>query len=208
MGRPRTRNFHLPAGVRIIGTRYYWQATSAAHRKVLAAAGEPVTVALGPIGEETEMRRRWAALQAKYPSHSLPVAQGLAAVPDGGSLVYFLRAGRRGSVKIGFSSSATSLAKRVALLQVANAEKIKLIGAVLGTRADEKTAHFELRHHRMSGEWFASRAAVTSYIKHALTLGRIPGAWATGGPIVKRPEIVKEKDEETQCSTGTSGTPR
>lgn len=61
MGRRRTRGLHLPAGVRDIGGRWYWQPTSATERAERRSKGLPGSVPLGKAGT-FEARTKWAEL--------------------------------------------------------------------------------------------------------------------------------------------------
>lgn len=61
VGRKRITNPTLPAGVRLIAGRFYWQPTSAAERAARKAAGLPASVPLGAT-LDTQARKRWAEL--------------------------------------------------------------------------------------------------------------------------------------------------
>jgi len=118
---------------------------------------------------------KWRELDEKHPArHSSVLHSEAVAVNIDGPLVYFVRAGKRGNIKIGFSSSSRHLKKRISSLQIGSPLPIILIGAVRGSMMDEQSAHRALEHHRVSGEWFARSRAVTSYVMHALSIGRIP----------------------------------
>lgn len=99
-------------------------------------------------------------------------ARGRFTIPDG-PMVYFIR-GLGGSVKIGFTSSKAALEGRMSALRVGSPRDLMLLGAVAGSREDERRAHAELRLFRRSGEWFGPHKAVTSFVKGALRAGRIP----------------------------------
>lgn len=60
MGRPRVRNKDLPAGVRLVGGRYYWRPASQVERDRRRAQGMSESVPLG--ADPTAMRKAWARL--------------------------------------------------------------------------------------------------------------------------------------------------
>lgn len=61
LGRPRKSPFDLlPAGVRKIGERFYWQPTSSKEKAARIAAGLPVSIALGD--DPDAMRKAWGKL--------------------------------------------------------------------------------------------------------------------------------------------------
>lgn len=61
VGRRRSTGLHLPAGVREIGARWYWQPTGARERAERRANGLPGSVPLGKAGS-FEARAKWAEL--------------------------------------------------------------------------------------------------------------------------------------------------
>lgn len=63
--------------------------------------------------------------------------------------VYFART--RKAIKIGY---AKDVAKRVAALQVGNANKLRVVLELPGTERDERQIHWLFEEHRMRGEWF------------------------------------------------------
>lgn len=65
--------------------------------------------------------------------------------------VYFVQKGDVGPVKIGF---AKDVRQRCNGLQTSSEQRLCLLGVIPGTPALEKKIHAELRHHRLSGEWF------------------------------------------------------
>src|SRR5262245_36126981 len=73
VGRRRQSNLTLPAGVRRIGERYYWQPTSQTERNERRKSGLPVSVPLGPVFDE-RARISWARL-AGYRDEA-PAAEG------------------------------------------------------------------------------------------------------------------------------------
>lgn len=61
VGRRRQSNTSLPAGVRLIGGRYYWQPTSKAERDKRKVDGLKASEALGPVLDQAA-REKWAEL--------------------------------------------------------------------------------------------------------------------------------------------------
>lgn len=70
---------------------------------------------------------------------------------ENSGFVYFIRAGRTNSVKIGY---AKNVEKRLATHQTSSPHKLELIGFLPGTIADESDWHDRFRDHRIRGEWF------------------------------------------------------
>jgi hypothetical protein len=75
--------------------------------------------------------------------------------------VYFIQAGKRGDIKIGYS---TNIKKRISTLQTAMAEKIKLLGYITGNSTTEKELHYTFRILRKKGEWFICDASIINYL--------------------------------------------
>jgi hypothetical protein len=65
-------------------------------------------------------------------------------------LIYAVRAGD--DVKIGFTSRSPR--KRLKELQIGHGLPLRLVATKRGTRVDEQTLHWRLRHARVRGEWF------------------------------------------------------
>lgn len=70
---------------------------------------------------------------------------------EGDGFIYFVCTGNGGPVKIGWSLHPE---RRLAMLQVGNPERLKLLGAVAGTREDERRIHDALAPEHILGEWF------------------------------------------------------
>jgi len=69
-----------------------------------------------------------------------------------GGVVYFLRCGETGPVKIGWSGSMTL--SRIRSLQTAHYEDLTVIGYIVGGRSVEGAWHKRFRLFRIRGEWF------------------------------------------------------
>jgi hypothetical protein len=102
-----------------------------------------------------------------------PTAQRRSANVPSGGYVYFIRGGD--AIKIGFSKEPPS---RLPDLQVANPEKLDLIGAVRGTRKDERELHQMFCHLEIRGEWFRAELELIEYINSALA----DEAWENARP--------------------------
>jgi hypothetical protein len=67
-------------------------------------------------------------------------------------MIYFIQAGSRGLVKIGFSGGHPR--QRMACLQIGSPVKLRLIGMSPGNQKDEAEWHRRFAHLREHGEWF------------------------------------------------------
>jgi hypothetical protein len=66
-------------------------------------------------------------------------------------MIYFIRSGRRGLVKIGYTTNAQA---RLENLQCGSAEPLTIIGLAEGDRKAESDWHRRFAHLRLHGEWF------------------------------------------------------
>lgn len=85
------------------------------------------------------------------------------------SLVYFLRAGDDGPIKIGFTSGP--VAKRIGEIQVGCPWPLCLIGTVHGERQHETWLHRRFRAISLSGEWFSPSADLLAAIEQMVAPG-------------------------------------
>lgn len=77
--------------------------------------------------------------------------------------VYFARPGNRGCVKIGFAGDFES---RIAQLQTASPEELRIVGVIPGATIEEEHAiHRLLAAYCIGGEWFAWCGQIRSYIE-------------------------------------------
>lgn len=82
--------------------------------------------------------------------------------------VYFMRAGRRGPIKIGWTRG--SVHGRLRVVQLGCAEKIEIIKVIRGcSRSDEAEWHKRFAPNRMYGEWFSP----TDMLMQAITAAPI-----------------------------------
>ena len=82
--------------------------------------------------------------------------------------VYFLRAGER--IKIGFSKNPFG---RASQMSTGMSFDISAFSFVRGTEGDERGAHYCLREHRVSREWFSASPAVVKFMMNSIAFGRI-----------------------------------
>lgn len=78
-----------------------------------------------------------------------------------GSRVYFVQAGEGGPIKIGVSGDVKT---RMASLQGAHFERLRLLGSTPGTSEDERKLHQRFSAARVKGEWFRPVPALLLYI--------------------------------------------
>lgn len=85
--------------------------------------------------------------------------------------VYFLQAkdGNADPIKIGFTGSNPN--GRTRDLQVGCPWPIEILGAVAADRTEEARLHYDLRSHRIRGEWFRPHAEVLEAIAEAVANG-------------------------------------
>lgn len=76
-------------------------------------------------------------------------------------LIYFVRAGADGPIKIGYTR--TSLNARLAFLQVGNAETLTVIQRALCGPGFERVLHERFAHLRIRGEWFRPEPELLEY---------------------------------------------
>jgi T5orf172 domain len=78
-------------------------------------------------------------------------------------MIYFIRAGQSGPVKIGYTECAVE--KRVACLQIGNPEPLRLLHVCSGGLDREQWIHRLFDHARVHGEWFAPCDELMNYIE-------------------------------------------
>ena len=66
-------------------------------------------------------------------------------------MIYIIRAGKDGPVKIGTATDAT---KRINSLKGASYLRLHVVRLIEGGRREEQALHREFRHLRIKGEWF------------------------------------------------------
>ena len=79
-------------------------------------------------------------------------------------LIYFVRQGQNGPVKIGWS---TDVRKRLVHIQTYNPEKLQCLGVMEGSARDEHALHRRFRDHHIHGEWFRPAPELMEFIGHA-----------------------------------------
>lgn len=81
-------------------------------------------------------------------------------------MIYFIRKGIDGPIKIGFTSSLAE--KRMAQLQTGHYEKLHLLGTIPGLISDEKLLHKELVNYNIHGEWFEPKPELLMVISDVI----------------------------------------
>jgi hypothetical protein len=77
--------------------------------------------------------------------------------------VYFIRAGRRGPIKIGYSGD---VAKRLGALSSQSPLPLDVLGIISpASRSTENLLHRRFREHRLYGEWFRANRELLDFIK-------------------------------------------
>lgn len=78
-------------------------------------------------------------------------------------MIYFIQNESNRAIKIGFTGE--DVPSRMAQLQTASPDRLKLLGSIPGTTEDECFLHEMLDSYRMSGEWFRPHRDVISWIE-------------------------------------------
>ncbi len=89
-----------------------------------------------------------------------------------GPAVYFIQQGLTGPIKIGYT--AQSIGCRLRTLQIANPDRLRLVGFIVGADVDrEAQEHHKFREFRIGGEWFFPARELTEYIKRVSLSDRV-----------------------------------
>ncbi len=93
--------------------------------------------------------------------------------------IYFIYAPSQNLVKIGFTEG--SVQSRLEALQTGSAEKLQLLGRVVGTRYKESQLHKRWAAFRCEGEWFSVRDEFLSFLEDTVQFGsrKLPNAAET-----------------------------
>lgn len=83
-------------------------------------------------------------------------------VPRGKPSVYFAQSVAGGPVKIGHSADVEA---RVASLQTAHADTLRIIGTIPGGRAVEAALHASFADDRIGGEWFRPSPSLIAFVR-------------------------------------------
>lgn len=84
------------------------------------------------------------------------------ALPPPSSWVYFIQSGDGGPIKIGWSEEPE---KRIASLQTAHPEKLRLLAVTPGDASTEAGLHAEFSAARKTGEWFEPVPELLAHIR-------------------------------------------
>lgn len=107
--------------------------------------------------------RRWQSLWSSHLVEGEPITFCWRSPPRQNSQghVYFIQAGDRGPIKIGWSGD---VGRRLGELQTANAARLVLLGFVPGTLEDERLWHVRFAEERLEAEWFRPSQALLDAI--------------------------------------------
>lgn len=73
-------------------------------------------------------------------------------------MIYFVRSGNRGPIKIGFTNG--DVPSRIKQLQTGNPEKLTLMLELEGDEETEKDTHQRFSKLRLQGEWFSGKELI------------------------------------------------
>lgn len=76
-------------------------------------------------------------------------------------MIYFVRAGAEGAIKIGFSSNPDM---RIDALRTAVPEDVRVLAVIKGTQGEEQRLHAVFEHAHLRGEWFKPTPDLLAYI--------------------------------------------
>lgn len=77
-------------------------------------------------------------------------------------VVYFIRQGTDGPIKIGFTSGGIDV--RLAALQAGNPYTLRVLRTIPGGQIEEQELHERFKAHRLQGEWFESTPELLAFI--------------------------------------------
>ena len=101
-------------------------------------------------------------------------------------MIYFMRAGDNGPVKIG---SARDPAIRLRYFRTGNPEPLSIVRVIEGGRKEERALHQAFRHLRIQGEWFRFDESMLSIEPPALKPKHKPTTPRTHGALQDKIEI-------------------
>lgn len=85
--------------------------------------------------------------------------------------VYIIACPEPKSIKVGYT--ARNPLHRLAQLQTGCPSKLVMVGWYPGSRDDEKALHREMKHARITGEWFRLDETVSDALRGPITLIKI-----------------------------------
>lgn len=83
-------------------------------------------------------------------------------------MIYFIQSGTNGPIKVGYTSSAVSVGRRLSALQVGSHARLSVIYTMNGGRDTEKRLHGLLAPYGVGGEWFEYDPAMNAIERHML----------------------------------------
>lgn len=102
--------------------------------------------------------------------------------------VYFVEAGKGGSIKIG---TAIDVPSRIRDLQGANAKKLRLLVVIRGDHKTERELHRRFASERLNGEWFKGNGAVRTFVNELLAAPADERIVELPPPRVKRKRTMR-----------------
>ncbi len=127
-------------------------------------------------------------------------------------MVYFIREGDAGNIKIGFTLD--DINKRVADLQTGCSQELIVLHLIDGESSKEREIHEQFSHLRIRGEWFRPDPELIEYIEELKRSGTVNEKMLNMSNQVQRllaeNERLKKKIEESKqykladCETGSS----
>lgn len=102
--------------------------------------------------------------------------------------VYFVRRGKSGPIKIGYSRNP---AKRIASMQTANAAPLVILGTIPGDTKVEHAILNNLSEYRLRGEWVRPDPIALRYLHDCIRAGTVAALRAPKPrrPPTERPQI-------------------
>jgi hypothetical protein len=94
-------------------------------------------------------------------------------------LIYFVQGKDETPVKIGYTANVSTVARRIANLQVAHPYPLRAIATFRGSMSDERCIHRELQADRLLGEWFEWTPRLVAFIQTLQRSGNLDVALGT-----------------------------
>lgn len=119
-------------------------------------------------------------------------------------MIYFIRQGDDGPIKIGFTAQS-DIKSRIASLQTGSSKPLKLLKKIRGDKEFEKHWHSLFKNYRLTGEWFKPDDYVLSMINllqddTASNYDELTKDNISSNPII---QIVREKEDLRTCNNFT-----
>jgi len=124
-------------------------------------------------------------------------------------MIYFLRNGLDGDIKIGYTKTSNIL-ERIRALQTGNPNVIFPLGFINGNRADEKKLHKLFNKHHVVGEWFSPSYEIIEYVFYNCHGFNANNAQTTDNNLHRLEDVERQsiKNRLTKCGGNKSETAR